>query len=93
MSVKKEIEKEIREAVVFLREHNQTISSETIEFMKVASLEKLNHPDQEIKTYCFDCWDRKGKMDTKYIKAISEEQATIVFEHDNPDLGFDEPYT
>lgn len=41
MSAKLQLEKEIRQAVVFLREHNQTIPSDTIEFMKVASLEKL----------------------------------------------------
>jgi len=37
-----QLEKEIREAIVFLRTKNQTIPSETIEFMKVASLEKLH---------------------------------------------------
>ena len=36
-----QVEKEIREAIVFLREKNNTIPSETIEFMKVAALEKL----------------------------------------------------
>ena len=64
MSAKQQLEKEIREAVVFLRTENQTIPSETIEFMKQASLEKLRHPDKEIKTYWFDCWDRKGKTGT-----------------------------
>lgn len=42
MSAITQIEKEIREAVVFLRENNQTIPSETIQFMKDASIEKLN---------------------------------------------------
>jgi len=45
MSVFKEAEiqiaKEIMEAVIFLRENNHTIPSDTIEFMKIASLEKL----------------------------------------------------
>lgn len=44
-SAKKAIEKEIREAIVFLREKNNTIPSETIEFMKVAALEKLGALD------------------------------------------------
>jgi len=42
MSAKKQLEKEIREAYIFLRENNHTIPSETLEFMKDASLEKLN---------------------------------------------------
>jgi hypothetical protein len=36
-----QLEKEIREAVVFLRSNNNTIPSETIEFIKIAALEKL----------------------------------------------------
>ena len=39
---KRQMEKEIREAIVFLRDHNHTIPSETIEFMKVASLALLS---------------------------------------------------
>jgi hypothetical protein len=42
MSAISQIEKEIREAVVFLRENNQTTPSATIQFMKDASIEKLN---------------------------------------------------
>ena len=42
MSAKKQLEKEIREAYTFLREKNQTIPSETLQFMLDASLEKLN---------------------------------------------------
>ena len=38
---KNQIEKEIREAIIFLREKNHTIPSETIEFMKQVCLEKL----------------------------------------------------
>lgn len=38
---KKQLEKEIRESIVFLREKNNTIPSETLEYMKVASLDKL----------------------------------------------------
>ena len=41
MSAKEQLEKEIREAVIFLREHNHTIPSETIEYMKLASLSQL----------------------------------------------------
>jgi len=40
-NAKKQLEKEIREAIVFLRENNQTIPSETIEFMKQSSLDAL----------------------------------------------------
>lgn len=38
---KKQIEKEIREAYVFLRKENNTIPSETLEFMKDSAIEKL----------------------------------------------------
>jgi len=41
MGAEKQIKKEIRQAILFLRETSQTIPSETIEFMKVAALEKL----------------------------------------------------
>ena len=43
MSATTQLEKEIREAVIFLRENNHTIPSDTIEFMKQASLEKLKN--------------------------------------------------
>lgn len=53
MSAISQIEKEIREAVVFLRENNQTIPSATIQFMKDASIEKLNQgetlPIQDVR--------------------------------------------
>lgn len=38
---KKQIEKEIREAYIFLRKKNNIIPSETLEFMKDAAIEKL----------------------------------------------------
>jgi hypothetical protein len=41
MSAKGQLKKEIIEAIIFLRTENQTIPSETIEFIKQASLEKL----------------------------------------------------
>jgi len=92
MSAEKQIEKEIREACVFLREKNQTVPSETIQFMLDASLEKLKNI-QQVKTYWFDSWNRKGKTFTKKIIALSLEQAKIIFEDKYPDLGYDEPYT
>ena len=45
MSAKKQIEKEIREAYIFLREKNMTVPSETLQFMLDASLEKLQGQD------------------------------------------------
>lgn len=41
MSAKTQIETEIRLAYAFLRERNNTIPSETLQFMLDASLEKL----------------------------------------------------
>ena len=49
MSAEQQVRKEIREAIIFLREKNHTIPSETIEFMKQASLEKVNEPQITIK--------------------------------------------
>jgi len=92
MSAKDALEKEIREAIVFLRKNNYTIPNQTLEFMKAASLEKLNYPDQEIKTYWFDCWNRRGNTSSKKIVALTAEQAKIIFEHKYPNLGYDEPY-
>ena len=41
MSVKLQIEKEIWEAYFFLREKNNTIPSDTLEFIRDAALEKV----------------------------------------------------
>lgn len=38
---RQQLEKEIKEAYLFLREKNQTVPSETLDFILVASLEKL----------------------------------------------------
>ena len=92
MSAEQQVEKEIREAIVFLREKNQTIPSETIEFMKQASLEKLRHPDKEIKTYWFDYWDRKGHTGSLTIDALTVENAKMIFKATYPDYGHDAPY-
>ncbi len=93
MSAEQQVEKEIREAIAFLREKNHSIPSETIEFMKQASLEKLRHPTEEIKTYCIDHWDRNGKTGTTTIVALNAGQAKIIFERMYPDLKYDEPYS
>ena len=47
MSAKTQLEKEIREAIIFLREHNNTIPSETIEYMKQASLSQLKQDTED----------------------------------------------
>lgn len=50
MSAKQQLKKEIREAYLFLREKNNTIPSDTLEFMLNASLEKVDSlPDVENK--------------------------------------------
>lgn len=90
MSAEQQVEKEIREAIIFLREHNHTIPSETLEFMKAASLDKLKK--RSYTTFCFDCWDRKGKTYTKVIDAVTVEDAKAIFKDRYPNLAFDEPY-
>lgn len=91
MSAEKQLEKEIREACVFLREKNQTVPSETIQFILDSSLEKLKNISR-IKTYWFDTWDRNGKTKSIPIEALSPETAKILFKSEYPDLGYDEPY-
>lgn len=91
MSAEKQLEKEIREACIFLREKNQTIPSETIQFMLDASLEKLKN-STKIKTYWFDCWNRKGNTKSIPIEALSIGHAKIIFENQFPDLAYDEPF-
>ena len=46
MIAKKQIESEIMEAYLFLRKENMTIPSETLDFIKDASLNKLNESDK-----------------------------------------------
>ena len=46
MSAKEQVKKEIIEAYVFLREYNTSIPSETLEFIKDASLNILNETDR-----------------------------------------------
>ena len=49
-------EKTIIEAYVFLRENNQTIPDETLDFMKGASLEKLKEINKiEPEKKCKNC--------------------------------------
>jgi len=88
---KQQLKKEILEAIIFLRENNHTIPSETLEFMKAASLEKVN-PKKELVTFWFDCWNRKGKTFSKDIQAECPEDAKIIFEARHPNLAFDEPF-
>jgi hypothetical protein len=40
--------KNIMDAYLFLREHNHSIPSEVLEFMKEASLDKLNNPTKKL---------------------------------------------
>jgi hypothetical protein len=47
-NAQKQIEKEIREACVFLREKNMTIPSDTIQFILDASLEKIKQLEPKV---------------------------------------------
>ena len=65
-----QLEKEIREAVVFLRTKNQTIPSETIEFMKIAALEKLDECDGKNEL------DNNSKLN---MQNVSKAEGVLVF--------------
>lgn len=72
MSAKSQLKKEIREAYLFLREKNQTIPSDTLEFMLNAALEKADSlPEPE-----FDFVDDKvEKVETlKHLNLNDEEK-------------------
>lgn len=62
-------EKEIRDAYTFLRHKNNTISSETLQFMLDASLEKLSRPTNG-ETALFD--------DEENVKVLNSEPAILV---------------
>lgn len=51
MSAKQQLKKEIREAYLFLREKNNTVPSETLEFMLNASLEKVDKDSNSTHEY------------------------------------------
>ena len=56
--MKTQKEKEIREAIIFLREHNHTIPSETLEYMKQASLAQL---EKDNKPLSLSDWGGDGQ--------------------------------
>lgn len=50
-------------------------------------------PEPKPKTiWFFDCWDRTGTMETKEVRAINEENATMIFKYKFPEFAFDHPY-
>jgi hypothetical protein len=65
MSAKKQIEKEIREAYIFLRENNMSVPSETLQFMLDASLDKLQGQSLPIDSV-IDCTN----LEPDFIKAL-----------------------
>jgi len=91
MSAEKQVEIEIREACLFLREEHPTLPSETIQFMLDASLAKLKN-ESRIKIYWFDAWDRDGKMSSIPIEALGVLSAEAIFKNKYPDLAYDKPF-
>jgi hypothetical protein len=74
MSVKKQVEKEIREAYLFLRAKNNTIPSETLQFILDASLEKLkkSERDKEIHKLLDFAYDNCKEEDLAYLNEIRD---------------------
>lgn len=70
MSAKKQIEKEIREAYIFLRTKNMTVPSETLQFMLDASLEKLKGQSLPIDSAIKGCSEQD--MDNAYDKGYND---------------------
>lgn len=48
--------------------------------------------DSVARNFHFDCWDKKGTLQTIIIKALNEGNAIIIFKALHKDLGFDPPY-
>lgn len=53
--------------------------------------EKINKLEFK-RWWSFECWNRYGELKTIEIEALNEENATIIFQHKHPELGFDPPY-
>lgn len=62
------MEKDIRKAYIFLREHNNTIPSEILDFMLNASLEKLKKIEFDIKLK-----DISSKLDNELNQSYKNE--------------------
>ena len=84
MSAKQQLKKEIREAYLFLREKNQSIPSETLEFMLNASLEKVDSlPDVNDKPFDF-VDDKLEKVETLHHLNLNKDEkdfAAFIINH------------
>lgn len=67
MSSLKQTEKEIREAYMFLREKNNIIPSDTLQFMLDVSLEKLNAIKEKASKNISDIIENKDNDKTMFI--------------------------
>ena len=78
MSAKTQIETEIRLAYAFLRERNNTIPSETLQFMLDASLEKLQGQKLLIADVVCSCCENPDKRYGKFEIILADKQGTDV---------------
>ena len=72
MSYTTALEKEVREAYVFLREKNNTIPSETLDFMLDASLEKIKRLNN-------DCLHNKRQYIVELNSDLCLKCGTIIY--------------
>lgn len=78
------LRKEIIEAHIFLRTHNQTIPSETLEFIKCAALEKLESGSPKVENTTTPALNLHGVV-------LRSEQLPDDLDHD-PILDGDDPH-
>lgn len=71
------IYREIIEASVFLRTNNQTISSDTIEFMKRAAIEKLAGEVEGLPDLSKSSEDEKKKLIEGFTELVSKHALSI----------------
>ena len=84
------------------REITEGMNSESLAKSYCHNRNRIKELEQEIKDlrvktikkrwWTFECWNRHGELKTIEIEALNEENATIIFQHKHPDLGFDPPY-
>lgn len=93
-----QIQKSISMKLEQAREKTENMNSESLAksyCYKTNEIKRLKEKIEKLnfkRCWSFDCWNRYGEMQTIDIEALSEENATIIFKHEHPDLGFDPPY-
>lgn len=93
MSANKMLEMEIRAAYIFLREKNQSIPSDTLQFMLDASLEKLNSVEYNevldpVSCSCYTVLDEEDNIVQLYQTEEKANKGLWEFQNSHPHTEF-----